>query len=126
MIAHLSGAGSTTIATGPGTVTGISINTGTAGDTLTLHDGTSAVGPVLAVIDGAVERYIGATWSFVTGLFAVAVGTGDFTLSFSQKSVILAQAGGQTASHASERVTQAPPPPSAPERATRRRTAHRR
>ena len=81
---HLNTAGGTLLKTGAGAAVGINVNTSSANATLTIYDGTSAAGAVMAVIDASRGGPdIGFTgWPFTTGLFVVVVGTPDITITW--------------------------------------------
>lgn len=85
---HLAGAASTLIKTGAGTLHGVVLNTPAVSGSLTLYDGTSAAGAVIAIITLpatlAGEGPAAALYdvAFTTGLFAVVAAALDITLSY--------------------------------------------
>jgi hypothetical protein len=85
LLVHLTSAGSTLVKTGPGWITGVSVNTLATGGTatLTLYDGTDATGSVIAVIDltkGNPSPQSAAPWPFQNGLFLVMTAAADITI----------------------------------------------
>lgn len=74
------------VKSGPGTLHSVNINTkGTAANTLTLYDGTSTAGAVIAVIDTTANvASIPYDIQFLVGLFYVCAtgGAGDITISW--------------------------------------------
>jgi hypothetical protein len=82
MLTHFSAAGSTLIKTGSGWVADISINTTAASGNLTIYDGTSTAGAVMAVIDVSKSFSFGGVgqWPFTNGLFVVITGSPDITI----------------------------------------------
>jgi hypothetical protein len=80
--AHLNTAVGTLLKTGIGSLRGITVNTGSAGSTLTLYDGTSAAGTVIAAISTATPFNPRYGIQFTTGLFAVVAGTPDVTVCY--------------------------------------------
>lgn len=82
---HLSTAGNHLLHTGACAFAGFTVNTGQASATMTLYDGTSAAGTLLAVFDCAVtdegSRNIpGGGWALTVGCFCVISGTLDLTV----------------------------------------------
>jgi hypothetical protein len=79
---HLNAAGSTLLKTGSGVVLAIDINTSSASSTLTVYDGTSAAGAVMASVDCSNRGTDigGSGWPFSTGLFVTLTGTPDITI----------------------------------------------
>ena len=81
---HLAAAGSTLLKTGSGMIRSMDINTTSASSTLTIYDGTSAAGTVMAVIDCSKSAVNVGTvgWPFKTGCFLVLTGSPDITIVF--------------------------------------------
>jgi len=81
-LTHINAASSRLIKTGAGWLSDISINTTAASGSLTIYDGTSASGAVMAVIDVSKSFSFGGMgqWPFVNGLFVVVTGSPDITL----------------------------------------------
>jgi hypothetical protein len=84
-LVHLTSAGSTLVKTGPGWITGVSVNTLATGGTasLTFYDGIDATGFVIAVIDltkGNPSPQSAAPWPFQNGLFLVMTAAADVTI----------------------------------------------
>jgi hypothetical protein len=82
-LTHLSAAGTTLLKTGAGMIVSISINNPAAsGSLLTVYDGTSAAGTVMAIADCTKQTAnVGfAGWPFVTGCFLNLTGAPDITI----------------------------------------------
>lgn len=78
---HYNTAGNHLVHTGACTFAGFSVNTGVAGATMTLYDGTSGAGTLIGVFDCSVAGENPRTiWSLTTGCFVVIVGTPDLTI----------------------------------------------
>jgi hypothetical protein len=80
---HIATAGSYLLKAGKGWITGISVNTySQSAGTLTVYDGTSASGSVMAVVD--VSKQTGTQnaeyWGFQNGLFVVLSTNADITI----------------------------------------------
>jgi hypothetical protein len=79
---HTGAAGSYLVASGPGWITGISVNT-TGNGSLTVYDGVDATGTVIGVIDvskGNPSPQTAAPWPFRNGLFLVLSAAADITI----------------------------------------------
>lgn len=79
-ITHLAAAGSTLIKTGAGALLAINSNDNAAGQ-LSIYDGLSAAGTLLAVVDTTARGYIPMPLKFTTGLFVVKTTADDITIS---------------------------------------------
>jgi|SRR5215467_3419620 len=82
-LTHLTTAGSYLIASRPGFLSEVSINTTGASGSLVLYDGIDATGAVMAVIDiskGNPSSGNSTPWPFKTGLFAVLSAAADITI----------------------------------------------
>ena len=81
---HTGAAGSYLIASAPGWITGISVNTTVQGSgTLTVYDGVDASGTVIGVIDvskGNPSPQAASPWPFRVGLFVVLSAAADITI----------------------------------------------
>jgi hypothetical protein len=80
---HTGVAGSYLVASSPGWITGISVNTTAQSGTLTVYDGVDASGAVLGVIDvskGNPNPQAASPWPFRVGLFLVLSGNADITI----------------------------------------------
>lgn len=79
---HLNTSGNHLLHTGVCTFAGFTVNTGVASATMTLYDGTSAAGTLLAVFDCAVtdESSRRMLWALTVGCFCVISGTPDLTV----------------------------------------------
>lgn len=77
---HLSGAGTTVVTSGAGTLVRVDVNTGVASATITLYDNTAASGRIIAVISAAAPEQFEYDVAFDNGLTVVIVGTIDVTL----------------------------------------------
>lgn len=73
----------TQIKTGIGSFRRVVVNTGVAAATITLYDGTSSGGTVIASISTATQTDLEYGVQFNTGLFAVVVGTANVTVVYS-------------------------------------------
>lgn len=81
---HLNTNGTTLIKTGAGVLHTLTVNTVGATDTVTIYDGTSASGTVIAKTDSALETTFIFDVAFYTGLTVVLAGTtpADITVSY--------------------------------------------
>ena len=81
---HLNSNGTTVIKTGPGVFHTLTVNTIGATDTVTVYDGTSVSGAVIAKTDSALETTFIFDVAFYTGLTVVLAGTtpADITVSY--------------------------------------------
>lgn len=77
---HINAAGNTQAVTGTGVLLGVVVNTGVSGATVTLYDGTSAAGTLIAVISAATQGGFTYGVGVTTGLFVVVAGTPDVTV----------------------------------------------
>lgn len=77
---HLSGAGTTPITPGAGTLVRVVVNTGVASATVTLYDNTAASGRLIAVISAAAPGVFEYDVAYEIGLTVVIVGVIDVTL----------------------------------------------
>lgn len=71
---NLSGAGSTLLKTGIGSLGGVAIGTGAAGASITLYDGTSSAGTLIGVIGAAAPGTATFGVQFNSGLYVVVAG----------------------------------------------------
>ena len=74
------------LATGPGWMTHISINTPSTSGSLTLYDGIDATGSVMAIFDTSKSNINSGgmmPWPYQNGLFVTMTGTADVTIVFS-------------------------------------------
>jgi len=82
-LTHLTTAGSYLIASQPGFLVEVSVNTTASAGSLTLYDGIDATGAVMASIDiskGNPSSGNSTPWPFKTGLFAVLSAAADITI----------------------------------------------
>jgi hypothetical protein len=71
------------IKTGPGTLSSVAINTGVAGATVELFDGTSTAGKPLGIYSAAAQTgALPQNIAFTTGLFAVTSAATNVTIGF--------------------------------------------
>ncbi len=72
------------VKSGAGVLTGIVVNTGGTTSTLTLYDGTSALGTKIGTFATTTQGFVGMNIQFSTGLFAVLAGAAaaDVTIQY--------------------------------------------
>lgn len=82
--AHISTATTTLVASGPGTLQGVTISTGGAGSSATIYDSLTGSGTVLAVLSTAAQASVTYGAAFATGLTVVTAGgtPADITVTY--------------------------------------------
>lgn len=80
--ANISTATGTLVKTGPGTFGGMTINTGAAGETVTVYDGVDNTGTVIGVYSAANPVPLPAAFALQTGLYIVTSGTANITIAY--------------------------------------------
>jgi hypothetical protein len=79
---NLTGAGGVLVKSGPGSLSRLVINTGSASSTIELFDGLNSSGVTIATVNSATEFDLSYGLQFSTGLYAEVVGTPNATIVF--------------------------------------------